>query len=470
MKEELIGKRKFIAGQSTLEVLIAMTIIVIGITSVITVFFGGQALIIDTQLEQQAVYLARQELEIARATARDNFSNLTNSSSTTADGFTKEIIVEEIDDYTKKITSKTSWQIDPTRVQKVELVTIVSNWQVAFDEVTTGGDTGGGGLSGNWRDPQTLGSVDMGPGNQATDLDVINKIVYLTAKASAANKNDFFVVDATDGTSPFIITSIDTGPGLNAIDALGNYAYVANRDEDSQLQIINITDPGNPFLVNGFKLVGVTGKKAFGESIFAVNNTVYIGTIQDEGQEFHIIDVTDPLNLVSLSSYEINGDVGAITVRNNIAYIANTTDNELIVLDVSNPVNPQQIANYNFPGQEEGQSIYWVNNKIYLGREQSGNHELHIVNVSDPASLQNLGSIDITGDLNDLVIRDNLAFLATGDSNNEFQIFDVSDPANIEFWTSFNFSQVATGIDYEDNIVYVSVRSNDALRIITSTP
>ena len=177
MKEELIGKRKFIAGQSTLEVLIAMTIIVIGITSVITVFFGGQALIIDTQLEQQAVYLARQELEIARATARDNFSNLTNSSSTTADGFTKEIIVEEIDDYTKKITSKTSWQIDPTRVQKVELVTIVSNWQVAFDEVTTGGDTGGGGLSGNWRDPQTLGSVDMGPGNQATDLDVINKIV-----------------------------------------------------------------------------------------------------------------------------------------------------------------------------------------------------------------------------------------------------------------------------------------------------
>ena len=36
--------------------------------------------------------------------------------------------------------------------------------------------------------------------------------------------------------------------------------------------------------------------------------------------------------------------------------------------------------------------------------------------------------------------------------------------------SSFNFPQVATGVDYEDNLVYVSVRSNDALRIITSSP
>ncbi|GAH25486.1 unnamed protein product, partial [marine sediment metagenome] len=48
--------------------------------------------------------------------------------------------------------------------------------------------------------------------------------------------------------------------------------------------------------------------------------------------------------------------------------------------------------------------------------------------------------------------------------------WNISNPGNIELWSSFNFPQVATGIDYEDNVVYVSVRSNDALRIITSSP
>ena len=76
----------------------------------------------------------------------------------------------------------------------------------------------------------------------------------------------------------------------------------------------------------------------------------------------------------------------------------------------------------------------------------------------------------LAASLNDLVVRDYLAFLATSDSNRAFQVWNITDPSNITFWSSLQFPQVATGIDYEDNLVYVSVRSNDALRIITSSP
>ena len=67
-----------------------------------------------------------------------------------------------------------------------------------------------------------------------------------------------------------------------------------------------------------------------------------------------------------------------------------------------------------------------------------------------------------------VVARDDLAFIASSNSNREFQVINISDPNNPSLWSYFNFPQVATGIDYEDNLVYVSVRSNDALRIITS--
>jgi hypothetical protein len=103
-----------------------------------------------------------------------------------------------------------------------------------------------------------------------------------------------------------------------------------------------------------------------------------------------------------------------------------------------------------------------------LGGNHANHHEFHILDISSSSLPQNLGSKDIGADVNDLRIRDNLAFLATADSNKEFQVWNISDPTNITLWSSFNFPQVATGIDYEDNVVYVSVRSNDALRIITS--
>jgi len=87
-----------------------------------------------------------------------------------------------------------------------------------------------------------------------------------------------------------------------------------------------------------------------------------------------------------------------------------------------------------------------------------------------------LGNISITssydagGTLNDLYIRDTLAFLGTANNNSEFQVILIEDPTSLTLHSEFNFPQIATGITYRDNVVYVSVRSNDALRIITSTP
>lgn len=472
MKEGLTGKKR-VKGQSTLELLIALTIIIVSVAAAVAVFFGAQSLSVDAELSSEATYLAKQALEQARSLARQNFDALGNSSSTQGE-FSIATTVETVGDDTKEVTVSVEWQTDPLREQSVEVITLVTDWRNIAPPPDPD-DGGGGGLSGDWRNPRTLGSVDLGPGNSATDLDVINKIVYMTAEASAAAKPDFFIVDATDGQSPVIASSLNTGPSLNAVDATKNYAYAANNDRNAQLQVINIANIAAPSLVSSFRLPEVTGTGAVGHAIFYTDSKVYIGTLSSTGPEFHIVDVSNPGNPQALGSREMGVDIDAIYVSGDLAYVATTASDEVKVLDVSSPSNIVEVGSFDAPGDDEdGESIQLVGSRLYLGRTRGANHashhELHVLNAGDPSSIQDLGSVDLAADVNDLYARDNLIFLGTNDANKEFQVWDISNPASIAFWSSFNFPQIASGVDYEDNLVYVAVRSNDALRIITSSP
>lgn len=435
------------------------------------VSLGSQSISLDTELNNQAIYLARQAIEKARADGRNSFNSVV-SASTTESVFLKELFVENIGSYEKKVISRVSWKTSPLRNQKIELTTIVSDWKAVL---TTGGDTGGSGVSGNWRNPMTLGSVDLGPGNSANDIDVLNKIVFLAVEASDSKKPDFYIVDATNGQNPVIRSTLNTGPGLNALDVAFNYAYAANKSVDGQLQIIDVSNLSSPSLITTFKLPGVSGSGAVGNSIFYHNKKIYIGTKKATGPEFFVIDATNPSSPIFLGSKEINANVNKIIVKENLAYIATSDQQELKVLNVSDPANIIQIGGFDADGEsEDGKSISIDSSKLYLGRLVGGNHtnhhELYILDIASTTNILGLGSKDIAADINGIIGRDNFVFLATGDSNKEFQVFDASNPANITLWSSFNFPQIATGIDFEDNTVYISIRSNDAFRIITSTP
>ncbi len=452
-------------GQTTLEIIIAVTILVAGITAAILTLSGGQSASLDSAESNIALRLAQREIEKINAQARYDFVSIA-SSSATENEFTKNIIVSSVNTSTKLVTVRVSWQIDPLRAQKVELVTHVTDWQYT---ASSGGDTGGTGTTGDWSNPRTLGSVDLGAGNSATDLDVKNKIIYITATASDSKKPDFFIVDATDGQNPVVNVSINTGPGLNAVDVAGNYAYVANNKTSSQLQILDVSSNSTTSLVSSLDLSSVSGSGAVGNSIFYNNSKIYIGTKQANGPEFHIIDVSNASAPSEFGSYEVGADVNSIRVSGNTAYLATSDDsNEVLILDVSNPASIGKIGSFNATSTYDGLGLYLVGNKLYLGRQSGNSDELQVLNIANASSVVSLGVANIGSNVNALTIRDNLAFLGTSDSNNEFQVWDISNPSSITKISSFNFPQVAQGIDFENNLVYVAVRSNDALRIITS--
>lgn len=446
-------------AQATLEILISLFILTVSISAAIMVSFGNQSTAVDAELNNKALYLSRQTLEIARAIGQQNFNSLTSSSST-EDIYLKETIVENIDAYTKKIISRLSWQVEKLRPQKIELTTLVTDKNLI---IQSGGDAGGGSgsPSGNWQNPRTLGSIDLGPGNSATDLDVKNKIVYLTSEASASAKPDFFIVDATNGQSPFIVSSFNVGAGLYGVDVAGNYAYVVGKDDNKEFIVIDVSNSSAPVEVASLNLSG----NADALTVFYWNGYAYVGRANGAPQEFLIINVFNPLapSLVSGLS-GVGGEINDIHVFNNRAYLGTEDSSKgMIAVNVASSTSPSVLGSINVNDHVYG--IYSKSENQTLVGEKT---KFYVVNASSTSNMTILGSALIGNKTRDIVSAGSLAFLATEDANKEFQIYDISNPASPLLWSFFNFPQRASGIDYEDNIVYVSVKSNDALRIITS--
>ncbi len=470
------------SGQMLVEVLIALGLFVIIMAGVIIFFFNGQLSAITTGKAREALGIARNGIEATRFLRDVDWINMLdgqyglqfennqwqfNGTSDTTREFTRVVYITTYETNIKQIVSRVTWQDDRLGEQEVKIATLLSDWQNAPPPVPPGEDPedpGGGPPIGNWTDPQTLGSIDLGPGNSATDLDVLNKIVFMSASAASKAKPDFYIIDATDGQNPVVISELSTGYGLNSIDVSGDFAYVAHNNANiSHLQVINVSDIYDPSLASSFYFDDA------GEAliVFYSDDRVYIGT--DDGG-LYVVDVSSPYSPRLLGNLSIGASVNSIYIKDNKAYIATSISNqELVVVDVSNPASMLVTHTFDVSGAiAEGRSVYIYGQTLYLGLDGGGWDELQILNISDLNNIQTIGTADIGADLNDLRIRGRLVFLATSLSNNEFQVWDISDPTTPSLSSSFNFPQVATGIDYEDNLVYISVRSNNALRIITS--
>jgi len=115
-------------GQTTLELLIALSIILTSIAAGILVFFGGQSLSVSSELNDQATYIARQAVESARYEARLNFGSLVSASSVVA-GFSRQTNVQTLDQYTKKVTVTVSWPVAPTGTRSIQFATDLTDWR-----------------------------------------------------------------------------------------------------------------------------------------------------------------------------------------------------------------------------------------------------------------------------------------------------------------------------------------------------
>ena len=501
--------------------LMAMTILILTLSAVTLTSFGSQTMITDGQIDREALSKAEERLENAQTLARKDFKLVNPTTTTEILGgvtYTEILSVSTTtapDFATKRITSTVTWSGEHGRSQHVSLFAIVTNFTRAV-----GGDTCDSQPTGDWKNPFIQNSITSISQllSTSTSINVITSVDAHKGKLYVGVGNTTYTTDPTflifdiaklkTNPTSALLGKLDTAntttEGLFALHiaegtSTGSmYAYAANEHvanwstctqnyNCAQLQIIDVSSSTKLSLASttNYKIpstapssVKGTGGQAVGSSIFYKDGLVYLGLTKTlSGPEFNIIDVHDPLHPAWVGGYSVGATVSAITIANNLAYLA-TSDNarELIVLNVSNPVNPKLASTYNALGSAfgYGQTLYLTGDKLYFGRTYiSGAPELYILDASSSSSIITdppLGAYDIGTSASPfsvlgVIARDTLTFVAGGSpsTGGKFEVLNTANPSAITLWTTplpLPGTSIGSALDCEGNDFFAS--SNDS--------
>ena len=291
------------------------------------------------------------------------------------------------------------------------------------------------------------------------------------ALVAAFSDSGLQIIDITDPGNPSPTASVTDGVG--GFDELGNstsvataviggstYALVA-AFSDSGLQIIDITDPGNPSPtasvtdgVGGFgELFGATSvaTAVIGGSTYAL-----VAAEFDDGLQ--IINITDPENPSPTASVTdgvggFGGLFGAISVDTVViggstyALVAASVDDGLQIIDITDPGNPSPTASVTdgvggFGELDGARSVDTavIGGSTYALVAASGDDGLQIINITDPGNPSPTASVtDGVGGFGELrgafsvdtaVIGGSTYALVAAFSDSGLQIINITDPAS----------------------------------------
>lgn len=459
-------------GQILVEVLIALTVMVLSLAASYLVSVVSNELIVDKKLSDQAALYVEEGVGATRSIKSRGWGEIATGThglvfigndwdfSGTQDmigSFTREVIVTDVATRTKKVETRVSWTGFPSISRQISAVTHLSNWTEENLLYTP------------WLSPGTLSSGDLIPsGNKGTDVAVEGAYVYLTAYHADATSSDFFVFDVSDPAAPTMVTSSDTGLGLDSISIKkgDTLAFVVSKNDANGFKVIDISSSTSPSVAAELNLPG-TGTN---NVVFALGNYAYVGTANDTGdEEFIIIDITSSTSPSVVGSLEIGDTVNDIYVYRSRAYLATNHDSkELMVVDISDPALPAELGSYNWTSTENGLSVFVESpSRVFFGRQRwNSGPEFHILNAATASSITSISTLEIGDDINDIINVEWLSFLGTSVNNGELNIVNISNLSSPTIHSTFNYPQEAVGVDYSGPYIYVSTRSNDALRVV----
>ncbi len=467
-KEELTGNKGLPAqaGQSLVEILVALAVFSLTISATTLLFFSGQNFSSNAMRAREALQKSHDGFEALKILRDTSWTTMTNgthglqftnnqwtmtSSPDWSNGYKRSVLVATNADGSKRLDLTVAWNNGAEGTKSL-----------GFSDILTPPDQG---VVGDWTQPCVIGTGSGSTGSKGTDVVYANGKAYVASSASAVGKEDLFIFNVSNPTTPIQISSTNFEQGWKSVSVAGTYLY-AVEETSADFFVVNVSNPAAPVQTAKLTLAGGSGRY-----VMARGSYVYVTTANNAaGKEFFIIDVSTPSSPTVVASLEIGSDINEVSVLQNIAYLATSDDaKELQLINVSNPLSPTIIGSYNVPGTADGRSIHAKSvQRIYLGRTYSSDKELLILDASAPAAITLRGSQDVSGDVFSILGAVPQAFLGTNDTNQEFQDFNIRDVNNITQSGGKNLSNIGSGADYSNNLAYISVQNVDILNIISA--
>jgi len=204
--------------------------------------------------------------------------------------------------------------------------------------------------------------------------------------------------------------SIEAGGGLEGVQVVGTYAYLAGLiwtgSNFVDLAVLDVSDPAHPVLA------GVSPSHFFSSTaVQVVGNYAYVIGFRDDSSDdylgvLHVFEVSNPTHPLSPAGIDLGGEEArALQVVGNYAYVA--SDAGLRVVNVSNPANPTPVGAYET--DSSGLDVQVVGGFVYLLTQ-----DLKVIDVSNPSKPVLADQFHLAGDEDDvgLDIAGNHAYVA----------------------------------------------------------
>ncbi len=216
----------------------------------------------------------------------------------------------------------------------------------------------------------------------------------------------------------------------------GNYAYIG---QGQDFVVLDVSNPVSPFKLS---------KVSTGGLLYDIKVSGSYAYVADHDNGLIILDISDPTAPSLVSSYDTAGSALEVTVSGNHAYVADGYSG-LIILDISDPTAPLLVGSYDTAGFASGVTV--SGSHAYVADGYSG---LVILDISDPTAPSLVGSYDTAGFASRVTVSGSHAYVA--DYETGLVILDISNPTAPSLVGSYDTAGFASGVTVSSSHAYVA--------------
>ncbi len=318
--------------------------------------------------------------------------------------------------------------------------------------------------------------LPLAPTTPMTDLEVRGDIAYVSTDSNAAALPDIYIFKLGDKENVKMVSSLNTGPGIDNFAMAGSFIYAAVPSTVGQLHVLKQDPSHNLSLLSRYRLLlpYATATPALGSSIAYDDGIVFLGTEKWAGEEFLAIDIGDPFTPVKLSGVEIGGKVGDIFVHAGKAYVSGADRLQLRSIDVRDPSSPLFLSGFSPSGwqRQEGKTSSLFEGRLDFGRTSGGYNivsdaEAFTFARSSPFVDTDVKSADISQGVYGIISDRLHEFIITRQAGREFQIYDHTMSASSSL--QFSLPTLPQAMTCYGNRIYILSHTIPAIYAITIT-
>jgi hypothetical protein len=239
-----------------------------------------------------------------------------------------------------------------------------------------------------------------------SDVAVSGKYAYVGYK----NAIDIFRI--SDISKPVRITSLPILFTVQSLAISGRYLFVGG----TSMQVFDLEDPVSPKALDIYALSSASLKiRIYGTKAFICQQS-----------RLSILDFIDPNHLQLLGYIEdATWYLTDIAVSDTVAFCP-SQGLGVVMINISDLVNPTQIGLYDTPGYANGVTIR--NNVLYIadGNAFGAERGLRMIDISQPQDLKQIGFLPTAGDPWMVEVSGNYAYISDRPG---LRIVDISNPA-----------------------------------------